>query len=83
MQNTGEDFTIDYNNNQLKVETFKLAQQVIYRLIFTDGKTPLFITKASTRDQAAFWTSVPEGRQKLAEEIGPLIDQYLILKQKS
>lgn len=42
----------------------------------------LFITKARDADQYDFWTSLPQGRQKLAEEIGELVDDANERRQK-
>jgi hypothetical protein len=79
MQRTGEDFMVAYNNLPVKVESYKQGSQLVFRVVFTDGTQPLFITKTSNREQT-FWTSVPEGRQKLAEAIGQLIETYFLSK---
>lgn len=45
--------------------------------MFQDGRKPLVIARASNVDAAKFWTSIPEGRQKEANEVGSLIETYL------
>ena len=44
-------------------------------------KKPLVLTRATGQDSDRFWTSIPQGRQKEAEEIGPLIGEYILSTQ--
>jgi hypothetical protein len=47
----------------------------VYYVKFPD-RSPIFITKTVHGEtQAEFWTSVPEGEQQLAAEIGKILDQ--------
>ncbi|MEO7049256.1 MAG: hypothetical protein ABI091_28390 [Ferruginibacter sp.] len=74
---TNYKFVINYNNEELKVYRKLIANQSVYIVFFTDGKKPLFLNRAMAPDYSMFWTSVPEGRQAEAEEIGPLIEEQL------
>jgi hypothetical protein len=72
-----DSFVINYNGDTLKVKRELIANQTVYIVLFTDGKKPLFLNRAMAPDYSKFWTSVPEGRQPEAEEIGPLIQEQL------
>jgi hypothetical protein len=71
VKNTGQAFNIVYKGNTIKVEVHSAGKQEILKVCLPDI---LFITKSKDFDQYDFWTSVPQGRQQLAEEIGELID---------
>ncbi len=53
--------------------------ELIFRIQFAYNQAPLVITRAVHANANHFWTSIPEGRQKEAEEIGPLISEYFKL----
>ena len=67
---------IDYKGESIKVQMLDVAGQRIYKVNFPSA-APLFLTRAKNAEGKYFWTSVPEGKQKLAEEIGTLIEPYL------
>jgi hypothetical protein len=68
---TGRAFNIIYQGNTVKVEVHEVGKQEIMKVHLSDV---LFITKGKDIDRYDFWTSIPQGRQQLAEEIGELID---------
>lgn len=67
------DLYIAYKGTNLAVSKFKVAGAEVYRVVFPDNRPPLIVTIAEKRNGKPFWTSIPEGRQEEAEEIGPLI----------
>jgi len=69
-------FEIIFGEEKLKVQRHSVGSQTIFRIIFSNSKAPLVITRASGANGHRFWTSIPEGRQKEAEAIGPFIEQY-------
>ena len=71
-----EIFNLDYKDQNLKTERFDVGAQTFFRISFPGKEPPLTILRAVNFNGAKFWTSMPEGRQKLAEEIGVLIEQY-------
>jgi len=73
-------FELDYKNERVRVERRLFANQVIYRVLFSNKSTPLALTR-TTDNVRKFWTSVPEGRQKEAEEIGLLIEAFIKANQ--
>lgn len=74
-------FQLTFNDVQLKVERFDVEGQVFFRVSFPSKEQPLTILRAEHFNGNKFWTSMPEGRQKLAEEIGILVEQYYHLKK--
>ena len=76
-----EIFDLNYKGAKIKVQQHIVTNQVVYRVQFGDRRLPLIITRATNANAARWWTSVPEGRQKEAEEIGPLIAEYIKSKQ--
>jgi len=77
-----EIFEVENNQEKLTVETINLPGQVLFKILFPDNTRPLVICRATNSNQARFWTSIPEGRQREAEVIGPLIEKYFRSKMK-
>ena len=67
---------IDYNGEAVKVQILDIIGQRIYKVNFPSA-APVFLTREKNAEGKYFWTSVPEGKQKLAEEIGAAIEPYL------
>ena len=70
-------FEIFYLKEKIKVQQHAVGSQAIFRITFSNNLPPLVITRATHASAFSFWTSVPEGRQKEAEEIGALIEENL------
>jgi len=70
-------FELDYNGSKIKVQEHTIASTTVFRIAFPDSRKPLVVTSATHSNYTDFWTSVPEGRQKEAEEIGALISEHL------
>jgi len=81
MNNNGSNFELAYNGNKIKVQEHQVAGQTVFRIVFTDNRKPLVITRATRSNYTDFWTSVPEGRQQEAEEIGAFISEHLNTKR--
>lgn len=81
MNSTNEPFDLDYKGSKIKVQEHFLSGTTIYRIQFADQRPPLVITRATNANAARWWTSIPEGRQWEAEEIGPIIAEYIMSKQ--
>lgn len=81
MKKTVENFTVRYKNNLVAVEVLTFDGRVLYSVSFAD-RPSVFLAKAVTLSGRTLWTSVPEGRQSIAVEIGALIDEYFSLKVK-
>ncbi len=70
-----EIFEIELEKKFVKVQILDLPNQRLFRIML-ENKPPVVITRANHFNEKKFWTSIPEGRQKEAEKIGPLIEEY-------
>ncbi|HXS55658.1 MAG TPA: hypothetical protein VN726_06015 [Hanamia sp.] len=75
MNEAVNNFEISYREEKIKVQRHSIGSQTIFRIVFSN-KTPLVITRATHENAYRFWTSIPEGRQREAEEIGKLIEEF-------
>ena len=75
-------FTIEYEGSAATVTEHELQEMRIFRITFTGQRKPLVITVAERPGGKKWWTSVPQGRQKEAEEVGRLIADYIRAKRK-
>ena len=81
MENNQDVFELEYKDAKINVQRHLIAKQTIYRVLFSDKRNPLIITTAVTNKEDAWWTSLPEGRQQEAEELGAIIANYLQINQ--
>jgi hypothetical protein len=75
-------FDIEYEGSPARVSEHELQEMRIFRITFTNPRKPLVITVAEKPGGKKWWTSVPQGRQKEAEEVGRLIADYIRAKRK-
>jgi len=73
---TDNPFNIEFKGQTLVVQILDIGAQRIYRVSFPSAPA-LILTRAKNADGVYFWTSIPEGKQKIAEEIGSLIEPLL------
>lgn len=78
MGNLFENNKFQIQGDGLKVVVIEhtLKDQQIFRLVFDDNRAPLVITSAKTWT-GDVWTSIPQGRQKEAEQFGKEISEHL------
>ena len=76
-----EKFSFDSYGVIIMCQRLEIQGHVAYHIHFSSRRKPLVIAKAKFLDSDARWTSIPEGRQKEAEGIGQLIEQYLSGKE--
>ena len=69
-------FELNYKDGTIRVQRHSIGAQVIFRVTFSNKTTPLILTRAIHANAYKFWTSIPEGRQREAEEVGALISEY-------
>ena len=79
--NEGNIFEVDFNGGRIRVQRLLVANQTIYRVAFSDKRNPLILTRATSDNAGYFWTSVPEGRQREADEVGAVIANYIKANQ--
>jgi len=76
MERDHNNFELDYKDGKILVQRHSIEAQVIFKITFSNERPPLVVTRAIHSNAYKFWTSIPEGRQKEAEEIGALISEY-------
>ena len=65
----------------LTCERLDIPHFVAFRVIFSSHREPIVVARVKGVDRPYFWTSIPEGRQKEAEGVGKLIEDYLSSKE--
>jgi hypothetical protein len=75
-----ENFSFEAFGVTISCRRLEIPKSVAYYVEFSSTRKPITIARAKFVDSDARWTSIPEGRQKEAEGIGELIDQYLSSK---
>jgi len=64
-----------YKGKNVSVQKVGNPAENLYKAVF-ENRPPLFIRRIQTF-MGAIWTSVPEGNQALAGDIGKLIEKYI------
>jgi hypothetical protein len=82
MPNAIGPFELEYEGKKIRVQRHNVANTFVYHIVFEDKRPPLVITRASNANAVRWWTSIPEGRLPEAEQIGPLIAEYIQKKEK-
>jgi len=72
-----ESFSFDAYGVTITCQRLDISKHIAYYVKFSSSRKPITIARAKFVDSKARWTSIPEGRQKEAEGVGELIDQYL------
>jgi hypothetical protein len=73
----GDNFELDFQDGRIRVQRRLVANQTVYVVVFSDKRSHLVLTRATGDNANFFWTSVPEGRQKEAELVGPVIANHI------
>ena len=74
-------FEIEDGGVPIKVSEHEISGERIFHLEFPDKRKPLNITLGGVKPKERFWTSIPQGRQQEAEELGRLIALYIRSKR--
>jgi hypothetical protein len=75
-------FEVEYKGGLTKVTEAEIKSRRVFHVRFADRTKPLAITIGQDSREKKFWTSVPQGRQQEAEEIGKLIAAFIRSKTK-
>ncbi|TSD67642.1 hypothetical protein FFF34_009720 [Inquilinus sp. KBS0705] len=75
-------FEIEYKGAVTKVTEAEIKSRRIFYIQFPDKRKVLTITVGKGLGDEKFWTSIPEGRQEEAEEVGKLIAAYIRNQKK-
>lgn len=76
-----ESFSFEAYGVTITCQRLPVAKQAVYYVSFSSTRPPITIARAKFVDSDARWTSIPEGRQKEAEGVGKLIDEFLANKE--
>lgn len=76
MEKNPDNFELAFYGGKIKVQKHSPGAQVIFKIEFSDKRPLLVITRATHAEAHRFWTSIPEGRQLEAEEVGSFISEY-------
>ena len=76
MNSDSRSFDLSYKEEKLKVQGHSIGSETIFKISFSNTCSSSLITRAIHENGYRFWTSIPEGRQREAEEIGKHIEQY-------
>ena len=74
-------FDIEYKGATIKVTEAEIKSRRIFYIQFPGNRKILTITVGKGLGDEKFWTSIPEGRQQEAEEVGKLIAAYIRSKK--
>jgi len=81
MESSEDIFELNFRDQMIRIQRHLVSNQIIYRIVFSDKRNSLVITRALTENAAHWWTSIPEGRQREAVEIGQIIEKYFETKK--
>ncbi|MGM9475249.1 hypothetical protein ACS5PU_02420 [Pedobacter sp. GSP4] len=77
MRDIAPPFELNLRGSHLQISEHELAGKRIFRIKIENGPDHLIIAVAINASGKKFWTSIPEGRQKEATEIGKLIAEHI------
>ena len=69
-------FELESNGVNMNVQKLSLPGYTAFRVSFSSARQPLVLARDTNENAERFWTSIPEGRQKEAEGVGKLIEEY-------
>lgn len=75
-------FNLHLEGNTIRIAEHEVQGKRVFHVDFKNQKKPLVITVGIGLKDQKFWTSVPQGRQAEAEQIGKLIAEYIRAKNK-
>ncbi|HEX6847203.1 MAG TPA: hypothetical protein VF144_09505 [Chitinophagaceae bacterium] len=76
-----EQFSFESHGVTITCQKLDVSKGLVYHVTFSSNRKPIVIARARFEESEARWTSIPEGRQKEAEGVGALIEQYLSTKK--
>lgn len=82
MRNLEPPFELNFEGNAVFISEHELEGKRVFYIDFKDQRKPLVITVGLGLRKEKFWTSVPQGRQAEAQQIGKLIADYIRAQKK-
>jgi hypothetical protein len=74
-------FEFESHKVTLSCVRLNIPGYVAFHVNFSSDREPIVVARAKGMNRPFFWTSIPEGRQKEAEGVGKLIEEYLLDKE--
>jgi hypothetical protein len=81
MREIEKPFSLELGGKWIKVSEHELQGKRVFHVHFNNKTKPLILTVGLNQRQEKFWTSIPQGRQKEAEQIGKLIAEHIRAKR--
>lgn len=75
-------FELEFEGIRVQVAEHEIGGKRVFHIDFKGLKKALTITVARSRNDEKFWTSVPQGRQQEAEQIGRLVANQIRSKKR-
>ena len=75
-------FEIELNGASIRISEHELQGKRVFHADLGKDKKPLVLTVGLSNRNEKFWTSIPQGRQDEAQQIGKLIAEYIRAKKK-
>jgi len=69
-------YTINYCDYVLHVSEAVIKGTRVFHVEFSINVKPVNLVVVDNGKGFKFWTTIPEGRQAIADEIGPVIGRY-------
>lgn len=76
MEIDSKPFRLNFSGIEIQVQRHSIAGSFVYHIVFSDKRPALVITRSKNDTTEKWWTSIPEGRQKEAEGVGKMIEEY-------
>lgn len=74
MQKPVAPFELELNGVKMNVVELNIPGSTAFRVSFSSARHPIVV--ARSKEFMSGWTSIPEGRQKEADGVGKLIEDY-------
>jgi len=75
-------FELDLDGRHMRISEHELAGKRVFHISFGKSEAALVISIGMSARGEKFWTSIPEGRQKEASEIGKMIAKHIRAKRR-
>jgi len=75
-------FQLQLNGVTITVKPLALSGYRAFEVSFSSSRKPLIVARTKDFDKNIFYTSIPQGRQKEAEGVGKLIEEYYKKKEE-
>lgn len=75
-------FEIELNGARIRISEHELQGKRVFHADLGEASKALVLTVGLNNRNEKFWTSIPQGRQDEAQQIGKLIAEHIRAKRK-